>query len=115
MTDLFAPESDAAEDFPARPPDICEVFNPDHSVGVACNLGGAIVGLHIGDAVRDNTDAWLAAEILRVARLAYQKALLGRRLVMTRDGVLPHVLDGLDLPTQAKYTAMESTEFGDHR
>ena len=115
MTDLFAPESDAAEEFPARSRDICEVFNPDHSVGVACNLGGAIVGLYIGDAVRDNTDAWLAAEIVRVARLAYQQSQVGRRLEMARNGVLPHVLDALDLPTSARYLAMENAEFGDHR
>ncbi|WP_067903783.1 hypothetical protein [Nocardia vaccinii] len=113
MTDLYAPEGEAEERNQARSTQRYEVFNPDHSVGVACDLTGAIVGLHLGDEIRDNSESWLSAEIVRVARLAYLKSLAGRRTEMARNGVLPHVLDALDMPTQAQYLAMENAEFGD--
>ncbi|MGQ4617284.1 hypothetical protein [Nocardia sp. R7R-8] len=98
------------------PPDwltsIYEVFNPDYSVGVACDRSGTIVGLHLGDEVWENTDSWLAAEIVRVARLAYQKSRVGRRAELLYNGALPRLADSLGLPTEAEYHLMEKAAFG---
>ncbi|MGY2092387.1 MULTISPECIES: hypothetical protein [Nocardia] len=91
---------------------IYEVFNPDNSVGVACDRSGLVVGLHIGD-VWEQADSWLAAEILRVARLARMKSQVGRRAELLYNGMSPHVADSLRLPTEADYNLMEKAEFGD--
>ncbi len=106
----------AAEDGEASPPRnpgrrIYEVFNADYSVGVACNTAGVIVGLHLGDEVVDNTDAWLAAEVVRVARLARMKSEVGRRAILIERGVLPHIADSLGLPSEADYQRAEKAEF----
>ncbi|MEU2040659.1 hypothetical protein [Nocardia niwae] len=112
MTDLEASAGAGGE----APPDwqnlVYEVFNADYSVGVACDRSGVIVGLHIGDEVWENTDAWLAAEIVRVARLAHEKSRVGWRTEMQYHGVLPHVAEAYGLPTEAQYMAMEKAEFG---
>ncbi|MEV2226063.1 hypothetical protein AB0E01_40285 [Nocardia vinacea] len=91
---------------------IYEVFNPDYSVGVACEQSGRIVGLHVGDDVWENTDSWLADEIQRVARLAYLKARVGRRAELLDRGVAPVVADALELPTEAEYRLQEKAAFG---
>lgn len=91
---------------------IYEAFNPDYSVGVACNILGVIVGVHLGDEVWENTDAWLAAEIVRVARLARVKSQVGRRSMLAARGALRHVLDEYGLPTEEEYRRMEKAEFG---
>lgn len=89
-----------------------EVFNPDHSVGVACDRDGEVVGLHLSDEARDNGDSWLAAEILRLARLAHLKSRVGLRAEMEYNGARPYTVDSFDLPTEAAYRAMEHAEFG---
>ncbi|MFX0574685.1 hypothetical protein [Nocardia nepalensis] len=89
-----------------------EVFNPDHSVGVACDRSGEVVGLHITDDARDNGDTWLAAEIVRLARLAHLKSRVGLRAEMEHNGTRPYTIDSFDLPTEASYRVMEETEFG---
>lgn len=94
---------------------VFEVFNPDYSVGVACGIAGEIVGVHLGEEIWENTDAWLAAEIVRVARLAHMKSQVGRRLALLENGALPHVADARELPTEAEYRRMEKAEFGDER
>ncbi|MFG1792730.1 hypothetical protein [Nocardia sp. NPDC049149] len=91
---------------------VYEVFNPDHTAGVACNRDGEIVGLHITDEGRDNGDAWLAAELLRLARLAHAKSRVGLRAEMAYKGTLPSTIDAFDLPTETSYRAMEQAEFG---
>ncbi|WP_280442704.1 hypothetical protein [Nocardia brasiliensis] len=91
---------------------IYEVFNPDHTAGVACNRDGEIVGLHITDEARDNGDSWLATELLRLARLAHAKSRVGLRAEMAHKGTLPSTIDAFDLPTEASYRAMEEAEFG---
>ncbi|WP_328392074.1 hypothetical protein [Nocardia sp. NBC_00416] len=104
---------DDVESQPNRNSPVYEAFNPDYSVGVGCNLFGVIVGVHLGDEVWENTDAWLAAEIVRVARLAHLKSQVGRRSVLSARGALPHVLDEQGLPTEADYQRIEKAEFGD--
>lgn len=104
---------DTAEPQPTRPSvAIFEVFNPDYSVGVACNLAGVIIGLHLGEEVWENTDSWLSAEVLRVARLARMKSQVGRRMTLLNEGALPHVADARGLPTEADYQRMVKAEFG---
>ncbi|MGK8505634.1 hypothetical protein [Nocardia asiatica] len=112
MADSEVSEVGDAESEPDRRNTIYEVFNPDHSVGVACDRSGLIVGLHIGD-VWEQADSWLAVEILRVAKLARAKSQVGRRAELLHDGALPHVADSLRLPTEAEYRRMEKVEFGD--
>lgn len=90
-----------------------EVFNPDHSVGVACGRSGEIVGLYLGADIRDNAEDWLAAEILLLARLAYQKCRLGLRMEMMANGTLPHIIDQFGHPTAAEYREMETAAFGE--
>ncbi|MCU1648200.1 MAG: hypothetical protein JWN03_8475 [Nocardia sp.] len=89
-----------------------DVFNPDHSVGVACNRDGEVVGLHITDDARDNGDTWLAAEIVRLARLANLKSRVGLRTEMEQKGSHSYTVDSFDLPTDASYRAIEASEFG---
>ena len=91
---------------------VYEVFNPDHTVGVACARDGEVVGLHITDDARDNGDTSLAQEILRVARLAHAKSRLGLRKEMEYKGTRSYTVDSFDLPTEASYRAMEEAEFG---
>ena len=112
MIDVGTPDSDedAAD---AERHKTFEVFNPDRSVGVACHLDGSIAGLYIGDGARDNNERWLAVEIQLLARLAYQKSRVGRRAEMAARGVLPHVIDQFELPTEVEYLAMERTAFGE--
>ncbi|GAA5062270.1 hypothetical protein [Nocardia callitridis] len=120
MTTTHLPESDGLDDYgeeavaagPDWWSDTHEVFNPDHTVGVACARDGEVVGLHITDDARDNGDAWLAAEILRIARLAHAKSRLGLRKEMEYKGTRPYTIDSFDLPTEASYRAMEEAEFG---
>ncbi|WP_280422363.1 hypothetical protein [Nocardia carnea] len=97
----------------ARRQQIFQVFNPDYSVGVACDLAGVIVGIHLGDEVVEYSDSWLAAEILRLARLARMKADVGRRQALIDSGMLPHAVDARGLPTEADYRRAEMAEFGD--
>ncbi|GAB2559288.1 hypothetical protein [Nocardia heshunensis] len=92
-----------------------EVFNPDHTVGVACNRDGEIIGLHLTDDARDNGETWLAAELVRLARLAHHKSRLGLRTEMEHNGTRGHTIDSFDLPTEASYRAMEAAEFGTPR
>ncbi|WP_067721538.1 hypothetical protein [Nocardia yamanashiensis] len=92
-----------------------QVFNPDDTVGVACNRDGEVVGLHLTDEARDNGDTWLAAEILRLARLGHMKSRVGLRAEMERNGTLPYTIDSFDLPTESAYRAMEIAEFGSAR
>ena len=92
---------------------IFEVFNPDYSVGVACDMGGIIVGLHLGDEILEQSDAWLAAEIVRLARLARMKSAVGRRQILIDNGMLPHAAESRGLPSEADYRRAETVEFGD--
>ncbi|WP_228002916.1 hypothetical protein [Nocardia australiensis] len=110
IDDYDPDESGAAE--PNWSAMIYEVLNPEHTVGVACDRDGEIVGLHITDDACENGDAWLAAEILRVARLAHAKSRVGLRAEMEYKGSRPYTIDSFDLPTEASYRAMELAEFG---
>ncbi|WP_051132919.1 hypothetical protein [Nocardia paucivorans] len=115
--DDFDPDFDVDVDAEATPatepaPKIYEVFNPDHTVGVACDRDGEIVGLHITDEARDNGDAWLGSEIVKVAKLAHMKSRLGLRKEMEEKGNRPYTIDAFGLPTEASYRAMEDAEFG---
>lgn len=114
MTEPHPDEFDVDEGAPA--PDwrrmVYEVFNPDHTCGVACDRDGEIVGLHITDDARENGDAWLAAEILKLARLAHMKSRVGLRAEMEYKGTRPYTIDSFDLPTEASFRAMVNAEFG---
>ncbi|KAA8881903.1 hypothetical protein F3087_40265 [Nocardia colli] len=92
-----------------------EVFNPENTVGVACDREGSVIGLYVTDEARDNGDSWLSAEIVRLARLAHVKSRVGLRVEMERKGTRPYTVDSFDLPTSAAYRAMEEAEFGTHR
>jgi hypothetical protein len=92
---------------------IFEVFNPDYSVGVACDSAGVIVGLHLGDEIVEQSDAWLAAEIVRLARLARMKSDVGRRQILQDNGMLPHAAEARGLPSETDYRRVEAAEFGD--
>ncbi|MEU2036529.1 hypothetical protein [Nocardia amamiensis] len=118
MTDMHSIDTDdfdVDDDLDAAPPDwrsrTYEVFNPDHTVGVGCDRDGEIIGLHITDDARDNGDTWLAAEIVRLARLAHAKSRVGLRAEMEYNGTRPYTIDSFDLPTEASYRAMEESEF----
>lgn len=89
-----------------------EVFNPDHCAGVACNRDGEIVGIHITDEARENGDQWLAAEIVKLARLAHLKSRVGLRAEMEYNGTRPYTIDSFDLPTEASYRLAEAAELG---
>lgn len=93
-------------------PQIHEVFNPDHTVGVACGRDGEVVGMHITDDAKDNGETWLSAEILKVAGLAHAKSRLGLRREMEANGARPYTVDSFGLPTEAAYQAMEDEAFG---
>ncbi|SUA72816.1 Uncharacterised protein [Nocardia otitidiscaviarum] len=113
MNDTHLDEADeqtpAAPDWGKR---TYEVFNPDNTVGVACNRDGEIVGLHITDDAREFGETWLSAEILKLARLAHQKSRVGLRAEMEYKGARPYTIDAFDLPTEAAYRAMEDAELG---
>ncbi|MGW1742660.1 hypothetical protein ACWCPQ_28075 [Nocardia sp. NPDC001965] len=96
----------------AAAPQVHEVFNPDHTVGVACDRDGEIVGLHITDEAQDNGDSWLSAEILKIAGLAHAKSRLGLRREMESNGARSYTIDSFGLPTEAAYQAMEDEAFG---
>ncbi|MFI2230768.1 hypothetical protein [Nocardia testacea] len=96
----------------SRYPGRFEVFNPDYSVGVACDRSGLIIGLHLDDEVWENTDEWLAQEIVRVARLARLKSQAGRRVELMATAVGARLADRLGLPTRAEYELLEKAEFG---
>ncbi|MGW0179023.1 hypothetical protein [Nocardia sp. NPDC003345] len=109
----------AADDFgdepapkPAASQQVHEVFNPDHTVGVACDRDGEVVGLHITDDARENGDSWLSAEILKLARLAHAKSRLGLRREMEANGARSYTIDSFGLPSEAAYQAMEDEAFG---
>jgi hypothetical protein len=89
-----------------------EVFNPDNTVGVACNRDGEIVGMHLTDDARDEGDTWLAAEIVRLAKLAHLKSRVGLRAEMEDNGTGSHTIDAFDLPTEKSYRQVERAEFG---
>ncbi|MFQ6230286.1 hypothetical protein [Nocardia sp. NPDC002869] len=89
------------------------MFNPDYSVGVACDRAGIVVGLHLGDEIVEHSDAWLAAEILRLARLARMKSEVARRQSLIDNGMLPHAVDARGLPRESNYRAAEAAAFGD--
>ncbi|WP_406271768.1 hypothetical protein OH799_31405 [Nocardia sp. NBC_00881] len=118
MTDMPPIDMDDfdPDDFDTAPPDwrnmTYEVFNPDHTAGVGCDRDGEIIGLHITDDARDNGDTWLAAEIVRLARLAHMKSRVGLRAEMEYKGTRSYTIDSFDLPTEASYRAMEESEFG---
>ncbi|WP_454199642.1 hypothetical protein [Nocardia sp. Marseille-Q1738] len=118
MTDMHSIDTDdfdVDDDLDAATPDwrsrTYEVFNPDHTVGVGCDRDGEIIGLYITDDARDNGDTWLAAEIVRLARLAHAKSRVGLRAEMEYNGTRPYTIDSFDLPTEASYRAMEESEF----
>lgn len=96
----------------AGAPQVFEVFNPDHTVGVACDRDGEIVGLHITDDARENGDTWLSAEILKLAGLAHAKSRLGLRREMEANGARSYTIDSFGLPTEAAYQALEDEAFG---
>jgi hypothetical protein len=96
-------------------PTVYEVFNPDQTVGVACDREGAVVGLHIDDDILDHGDEWLAQEIQRVAKLAYEKSRVALRAELERSGSDPFVLTSFGLPTDADYVAMEIDTFNLHQ
>jgi hypothetical protein len=102
---------DEGEELDAKPT-VYEVFNPDQTVGVACDREGAVVGLHIDDDILDHGDEWLAREIMRVAELAREKSRVGLRAELERSGSDPFVLRSLGLPTDADYITMENDAFG---
>ncbi|WP_406234870.1 hypothetical protein [Nocardia sp. NBC_01009] len=111
MTDLDTSEAAEAQ----APPDwqnlTYEVFNPSYSVGVACNRSGVIVGVHLGDEVWENSDSWLATEIVRVARLAYLRSRVGRRAELLYNGGSPRSADSMGMITEAEYNFQWKTEF----
>ncbi|MEV0359724.1 hypothetical protein AB0H71_27065 [Nocardia sp. NPDC050697] len=115
MTDepVFRDDEEAPE---AAEPDwehaVYEVFNPEHTVGVACDRDGEVVGMHLADDAGENGEPWLAAEILRVARLAHEKSRVGLRAEMEYKGTRPYTVDSFDLPTEESYRALEAAEFG---
>lgn len=112
MTDMHALDS---EDDVAQPDWLSmtyEVFNPDNTVGVACNRDGEIVGLHLTDEAREEGDDWLAAEIVRLAKLAHLKSRVGLRAEMEDNGTGSHTIDAFDLPTEKSYRQAERAEFG---
>lgn len=111
-TELYAAEVDGAGAAADWRNIIYEVFDPDYSVGVACDQSGMIVGLHLGEEVWQNTDEWLADELVRVARLAHLKSQVGRRTELLYNGALPSIADDLGLPTEAAYILQEKAEFG---
>ncbi|WP_327113569.1 hypothetical protein OHB12_31925 [Nocardia sp. NBC_01730] len=114
--DLDDFDPDDPDDLDAAPPNwrsmTYEVFNPDHTVGIGCDRDGEIIGMHITDDARDNGDDWLAAEIVRLARLAHMKSRVGLRAEMEHKGTRSYTIDSFDLPTEASYRAMEESEFG---
>ncbi|WP_280415798.1 hypothetical protein [Nocardia carnea] len=89
-----------------------EVFNPDYSVGVACDRHGMIIGIHLGDEVWENTDAWLSNEILKVAKLARMKSQVGRRAELMTTNKGAHLAGRLRLPMENDYKLSERSEFG---
>lgn len=101
---------DDGEELVAKPT-LHEVFNPDQTIGVACDREGAVVGLHIDDDILDNGDEWLAREIMCVAKLAYEKSRVGLRVELERGGADPFVLRSFGLPTDADYVVMENDAF----
>lgn len=105
-------QEDASAPKSAATPQIHEVFNPDHTVGVACDRDGEIVGLHITEDAQENGDTWLSAEILKVAGLAHAKSRLGLRREMESNGARSYTIDSFGLPTEAAYQAMEDEAFG---
>lgn len=111
MTD-FAPDEPDTTPEPDWHTMTYEVFNPDHTAGVACDRDGEIIGLHITDEARENGDVWLAAEIVRLARLAHLKSRVGLRAEMERKGSRSYTVDAFDLPTEHSYRAIEQAEFG---
>ncbi|WP_327148016.1 hypothetical protein [Nocardia sp. NBC_01329] len=115
MTDIddeyeYEPEADEV----AAPPrkTIYEVFNPEGSVGVACDRDGEIVGMHITDEAREGGDPWLAAEIVKLAKLAHMQSRVGLRKEMESKGTRPYTIDSFGLPTEAAYRALENETFG---
>ena len=112
MTDLDAAENSGTTTSQFDRRRIYEVFNPDFSVGVACNRDGVIVGIHLGDEVWDNADQWLSNEVLRVARLAYLKSKIGKRAEFVDRLGNRQLADALNLPTEAHYEAAFRAEFG---
>lgn len=91
MIDSETFDTDGTEP-PEPPPTVFEVFNPDATIGVACNRDGSVVGVHIDDDARESSDAWVADQILRLSRLAHQKSRLGLRAEMERNGTDPFTL-----------------------
>ncbi len=111
MTDVTPEEFGSAEQ-PDWRTMTYEVFNPDHTVGTACDRDGEIIGLHITDEARENGDTWLAEEIVRLARLVHLKSRVGLRAEMEHKGTRSYTIDAFDLPTENSYRAIERAEFG---
>ncbi|MBU3066814.1 hypothetical protein KO481_35510 [Nocardia sp. NEAU-G5] len=112
MTDVYDADSEDAAAQPDWPSKIYEVFNPEGTVGVACNRDGEIVGLHLTDDARDEGDTWLAGEIVRLGKLAHLKSRVGLRAEMMDNGTGAHTIDAFDLPTENSYRQAERSEFG---
>ncbi|MCX0274171.1 hypothetical protein NLM24_26470 [Nocardia zapadnayensis] len=72
-----------------------------------------IVGLHLSDEVWENTDDWLAREILRVAKLAHVKSQVGRRAELMVGEAGGRAADRFGLPTESDFQRLEKDEFGD--
>ncbi|MFC9897824.1 hypothetical protein ACFVMC_29395 [Nocardia sp. NPDC127579] len=116
MTDRYADEPDLDEPENTGPDwqnMVYEVFDPEHTLGVACDRDGQVIGLHITDEARENGDAWLCTEIVRLARLAHLKSRVGLRAEMAHKGTRSFTIDSFDLPTEASYRATEAAEFTD--
>ncbi|MFI5715844.1 hypothetical protein [Nocardia sp. NPDC051750] len=102
-----------ADEVPAAPrKTIHEVFNPEGTVGVACDRDGEVVGMHITDEARENGDVWLAAEIVNLAKLAHMQSRVGLRREMEAKGTRPYTIDSFGLPTEAAYRSLENEIFG---
>ena len=112
MTDMQDLEDVDQDDRTSGRTTIYEVFNPDHTVGVACDRDGEGIGLHLTEDAKDNGDTWLSGEIVRLARLAHLKSRVGLRAEMEHNGARPYTVDALDLPSEAAYRAIEDAEFG---
>ncbi|WP_062976891.1 hypothetical protein [Nocardia flavorosea] len=107
-------DHDFEYDEPQPPPKktTYEVFNPENTVGVACDRDGEVVGLHITDDARESGDSWLSSEIVKLAMLAHMQSRLGLRKEMEVKGTRSYTIDSFGLPTEAGYRAMEQEAFG---
>lgn len=90
-----------------------EVFNPDYSVGVACDYDGRIVGIHLGQEISEASDEWLADQILRAGKLACLKSRVAHRNALRAIGASGAHADALGFPTETEYQLQLKKEFGE--